>query len=99
MCLIIYRKHLSLKYSHHLFQLFLNALERLNVPTIRYTAKYVAEHGRTVDGRYFVDDKEVAVFFLRTLYDPSHFVTEDIWRVLRDIELSKAISVSLRTKF
>ena len=47
------------------------------------------------DGRYFVDDKEVAVFYFRTMYDPAHYKSPDFWRARRDMEFSAAVNVSL----
>ena len=45
-----------------LLQLTLNDLERMGVPTLRFTAQYLADHGYTgPDGRYFVDNREVRV--------------------------------------
>ncbi|XP_063691538.1 glutathione synthetase-like [Bolinopsis microptera] len=74
-------------------QLILNALERAAVPTKRYSARYLAAHGTTKNGRYMVEGKEVAMVYFRTLYDPRHFKSDDIWRLRRDLELSAAITV------
>ena len=37
----------------------------------------------------------MAVFYFRTLYDPSHFVSPEIWSFRKDAELSAAITVKL----
>ena len=73
----------------------MNELSKWGVPAVRYTVSYILDHGRTENGRYYVDDREVAVFYFRTFYDPSHFETEDHWRVRREMELSQAITVSI----
>ena len=64
------------------------------MPTIRYTAQYLVDNGTVVDGRYFVDEMEVAVLYFRTMYDPAHFKTPDFWRARRDMEFSAAVTVS-----
>lgn len=71
----------------------LNKLSRLGVPTVRHTISHIVTHGYTKDGRYYLGDREVAVFYLRTLYDPRHFINEDYWRVRREMEHSQAITV------
>ena len=76
-----------------MLQLILNRLEALGVPTARYTAQYLVDNGRVADGRYYVGGKEVAVFYFRTLYDPSHYKCPDFWRARRDMEFSAAVSV------
>ena len=39
---------------------------------------------------------QVAVVYFRTLYDPSHFVSADIWRFRRDVEHSAAVTVKFK---
>jgi len=50
-------------------------------------------------GRYYVEGKEIAVVYFRTLYDPKHFKSDDIWRLRRDLELSAAITVKPEEMF
>ncbi|KAL5255862.1 hypothetical protein ACHWQZ_G011184 [Mnemiopsis leidyi] len=74
-------------------QLLLNCLEKQGVPTLRYSAQQLVDRGRVVDGRYYVDDKEVAVIYFRSMYDPVHFKSRDFWTARRDMEFSAAVTV------
>ena len=77
-------------------QLLLNCLEKQGVPTLRYSAQQLVDRGRVVDGRYYVDDKEVAVIYFRSMYDPAHFKSRDFWTARRDMEFSAAVTVRNR---
>ena len=62
---------------------------------MRCSAQILVERGKVVDGRYYLDDKEVAVIYFRTMYDPAHFKSPDFWTARRDMEFSAAVTVRL----
>ena len=80
-------------------QIPLNAVEEEGVSTVRCSTDYLLKHGRVSEhGRYLIqlggDEsvfREVSVFYLRTMYAPSHFPGPEYWSLRRDMEMSRAV--------
>nr|CAB3251032.1 glutathione synthetase-like [Phallusia mammillata] len=56
--------------------------------------KFSSLPGRTQlsnDGTFFIDGEEVGLLYFRAAFQPHHYASEEIWKIRKDMEFSRAI--------
>ena len=76
-------------------QMLLNAVELEGIPTMMVKSQeLISTYRRDPDtNKLFVGNKEIAIVYYQTFYNPENFTDSEMWTLRAEMELSSAINV------